>query len=104
MYVYISADVGRLSLLILIKGQCEGLVVGISADGAFSHVFFVSIRFVDSLSRGCHQPSNIDSSVGGSTGRHHYVRACLTRTPAKEFLNIYKLTILFTLLIKHSNV
>jgi len=41
------------------KGQCEGLMIGISADGAFSHVFFVSIRFVDSLSRGCHQPSSI---------------------------------------------
>ena len=33
MYVYIlSAGVGRLSLLILMKGQCEGLNTGIGAE------------------------------------------------------------------------
>ena len=32
VYVYMSAGVGRLSLLILIKGQCEGLSSGISAE------------------------------------------------------------------------
>ena len=35
-----------LTLLILIKGQCEGLTAGISTRETYSHVFFVSIVFV----------------------------------------------------------
>ena len=107
VYAYISADVGRLSLLILMKGQCEGLAEGIGADGAFSHVFFVSIRFVDSLCRGCHQPSYISHHpsipVLGEALAGTAMCACASLNPVKEILNIYKLT-LFTLLIKNINV
>ena len=35
-----SAGVGRLSLLILIKGQCEGLTVGISAEEILPRFFY----------------------------------------------------------------
>ena len=41
--VDISSRRGQAStLLILMKGQCEGLTVGISARETNSHVFFVS--------------------------------------------------------------
>ena len=45
IYKYRSAWAG-LTLLILIWGQCKSLNTGISTGGAFSHVFFVSIRFL----------------------------------------------------------
>ena len=59
--VYISSLAwAGLTLLILLLRQCEGLIVGISTDGTYSHVFFVSINF------------SVSDDQQGSVGQHIY--------------------------------
>ena len=43
MYEYNSIGRGLTALLILAKGQCEGLNSGMGEEVRFSHAFFVSV-------------------------------------------------------------